>query len=258
MESPAASTATIELFGVPIHALTMAQVLDRIDHAIAARQRLHIGVVNTAKVVNMDRDELLRRDVLSSDLIVADGMGIVWASRLLGRPLPERVTGIDLMIGMLQRGHERGSRVYCLGATEEISQRVASEIGARFPGVRLVGRRNGYFRDHEEQAIAEAIAEARPDILFVAITSPKKEQFLARWGERIGVPVLHGVGGSFDVLAGKVQRAPETWQRLGLEWLYRVKQEPRRLWRRYLVTNTIFVGMVFKAFAGRLWNGSRP
>jgi N-acetylglucosaminyldiphosphoundecaprenol N-acetyl-beta-D-mannosaminyltransferase len=237
-----------ELLGIPIAPLTLEQVLDRVDEAIARRSRLHIGVVNAAKVVNMGRDPLLRQDVLSSDLILADGLAVVWAGALLGRPLPERVAGIDLMLGMLRRGSARGYRIYCLGATEEVLEKTTARIAADYPGVAIVGRRNGYFGETEEQGVAEAIAAARPDILFVAMTSPKKEKFMARWSGRMGVPVCHGVGGSFDVLAGKVRRAPRLWQRLGLEWLYRVKQEPRRLWKRYLVTNTLFCDMVLSEF----------
>ena len=105
----------------------------------------------------------------------------------------------------------------------------------------VAGTQHGYYAAEEESAVAQAIAESRADIVFIAMTSPRKEQFLARWSRAVDVPVWHGVGGSFDVASGRVQRAPILWQRLGLEWLYRVKQEPRRLWRRYLVTNLLFV-----------------
>jgi N-acetylglucosaminyldiphosphoundecaprenol N-acetyl-beta-D-mannosaminyltransferase len=125
-------------------------------------------------------------------------------------------------------------------------------MAADYPGVQVAGSRDGYFKDAEEQAVAADIGASRADILLVAMTSPKKEKFLARWSETLGVPVCHGVGGSFDVMAGKVERAPDLWQRLGLEWLYRVKQEPRRLWRRYLVTNALFCGMLCSAFVRSL------
>jgi N-acetylglucosaminyldiphosphoundecaprenol N-acetyl-beta-D-mannosaminyltransferase len=242
-----------ELFGVPIDASTMEEALDRVEAAITHRERLQIGVVNAAKVVNMQRDPGLRADVLSSDVIYADGMAVVWASRLLGRPLPERVAGIDLMKNILARGAERGWRIFCLGATDEVLDRAAARMEADYPGVSIVGRQHGYFGQDEEEEVARAIGATRPDVLFVAMTSPKKENFLARWSGMIAAPVCHGVGGSFDVLAGKVERAPEVWQRLGLEWLYRVKQEPRRLWRRYLVTNTLFCAMVSRDFLRRLW-----
>jgi N-acetylglucosaminyldiphosphoundecaprenol N-acetyl-beta-D-mannosaminyltransferase len=234
------------LLGVPLHALTMNEVLARVDEAIARRRQLCIGVVNAAKIVNIWRDPTLRESVLSCDLILADGMSVVWASRLLRRPLPERVAGIDLMLRMLRQGSGRGYRVYCLGATEEVLGKVTARIARDYPNVVIVGRHHGYFGAEDAPAVAARIAAARPDILLVAMTSPKKEQFLARWSDVIGVPVCHGVGGSFEILAGTVQRAPERWQRLGLEWLFRVWQEPRRLWRRYLVTNTVFCGLVLR------------
>lgn len=241
-----------DLFGIPISAVTMGEALAIVDDAIARRASLQIGVVNAAKVVNMKRDPALNEAVLSSDIILADGMSVVWASRLLGRPLPERVTGLDLMLEMLRRGNERGYRVYCLGATGEVLDAALARMSAEFPNVELVGWHHGYFKDHEEPAIVAEIATTRPDILLVAMTSPKKEILLGRWGHALGVPVCHGVGGSFDVLAGKVRRAPQAWQRLGLEWLYRVAQEPRRLWRRYLVTNVMFCQLVFVEFFRRL------
>ncbi|MEW5757410.1 MAG: WecB/TagA/CpsF family glycosyltransferase [Pseudomonadota bacterium] len=244
--------APVKILGVPVHPMTMARVLDLVHDAISKRRKLQIGVVNAAKVVNMHRDPALGEDVLSSDLILADGQAIVWASRILGTPLPERIAGIDLMFEMFKRGQQHGYRVYCLGATEEISAKVAERLAAGYPGVVLAGRQNGYFSQDEEERVAADIAASRADILLVAMTSPKKENFLARWSQTMGVPVCHGVGGSFDVMAGKVLRAPPLWQRLGLEWLYRVKQEPRRLWRRYFVTNTLFCWMTFKAWLQRL------
>lgn len=235
-----------ELLGVPIDALGMEEVLDRVDKIILERGRLRIGVVNAAKLVHMRRESTLRADVLSCDLILADGVPVVWASRLLGRPLPERVAGIDLMLGMLRRGNEHGYRIYCLGASDDVLVNAVRRITADYPHVDVVGRHHGYFTLQAEPGIVAAIACAKPDILLVGMSSPKKELFLARWSNQLGVSVCHGVGGSFDVLAGKVRRAPLVWQRLGLEWLYRVRQEPRRLWRRYLVTNTLFCALVIK------------
>ncbi len=233
-----------ELFGVPVAAVTMAQAVAHISAAVASRQQILVGVVNAAKIVNMRRDRVLRDDVLSSDVIFADGASVVWASRLLRRPLPERVAGIDLMLEILRTGSERGWGVYLLGATTEVLAGTAAKIAADYPGVRITGRQHGYFGPDEERRVAEDITASGADVLFVAMTSPKKEGFLARWRVSTKVPVCHGVGGSFDVLAGKVDRAPLAWQRLGMEWLYRVKQEPTRLWRRYLVTNTLFCAMV--------------
>jgi N-acetylglucosaminyldiphosphoundecaprenol N-acetyl-beta-D-mannosaminyltransferase len=248
MRTRTAPALTQDVLGVHVDALTLEEVLDRVHEVIAERGRLQIGVINAAKLVNMRHDATLCEDVLSSDLILADGLSVVWASRLLGRALPERVAGIDLMLGMLRRGNEHGYRIYCLGATEEVLTATIRRIRSDYPRLEIAGHHHGYFTPEEEPAIAHAIAEAQPDILLVGMTSPRKEHFLARWSESLAVPVCHGVGGSFDVVAGKVERAPLGWQRLGLEWLYRVKQEPRRLWRRYLVTNTAFCALVARAW----------
>ena len=244
-ETPAADQVPSRtLLGMPIAAATMDQALDIVDAAIRDRRPLQIGVVNAAKVVNMRRDDELREAVLSSDVIFADGISVVWASRLLGGRLPERVAGIDLMTGILRRGAATKRRIFCLGATEEVLNTTVARIRQDFPGIDVVGHHHGYYRPDQEEQVANAIAAAKPDVLFVAMTSPMKERFMARWSDRMNVPVCHGVGGSFDVMAGKVDRAPEVWQRLGLEWLYRVKQEPGRLWKRYLVTNILFVRLV--------------
>jgi len=231
---------------VPVDRLTMGEVLGRVQEAIESRRPLQIGVVNAAKVVNMRRDAELREAVLGCDLILADGMSVVWASRVLGPPIPERVAGIDLMHGILGLAHRRGHRLYCLGATPAVLDRALAAIRASYPDARIAGAHHGYFEASAEEALAEGIRQAKPDVLLVAMTSPKKERFIARWGRTMDVPVVHGVGGSFDVLAGKVKRAPRLFQRLGLEWLMRMLQEPRRLFTRYLVTNTVFVSLVLR------------
>ena len=246
------------LLGIAVDAMTMNEVLDRVDHTIAAHGRLRIGIVNAAKLVNMRRDDALRVDVLSCDVILADGVPVVWASRLLHAPLPERVAGIDLMIRMLSRANERRYRVYCLGATKDVLASAVARIRAQYPKLYLAGHHDGYFAQDEEPSIVADIAAAKPDILLVGMSSPKKEHFIARWDKHLDVPVCHGVGGSFDVLAGKVRRAPVYWQRLGLEWLYRVKQEPRRLWRRYLITNTVFSALVATAIIRNRFARFRP
>lgn len=252
MEKYQVESPQIDVLGVPVHSVTLQSALDVIDGAISKREQLHVGVVNAAKIVNMDRDEGLKDSVLQSDFVLADGMAVVWASRLLNKtPLPERVTGIDLMFGIFRRGMSKKYRVFLLGATEEVSAEVAKRLASYYPGVVLAGRRNGYFSLDEEASIAADIGASKADILLVAITSPKKEKFMAKWADTMGVPVVHGVGGSFDVMAGKVERAPETWQKYGLEWLYRVKQEPGRLWKRYLVTNVLFCGRIIKAMVSK-------
>lgn len=233
-----------DLFGIPVHAMRMRDVIETVDHAIRSRSALLIGVVNAAKVVNMRRSATLHEAVTDADVTLADGMSIVWASRLLRRPLPERVAGVDLMFEMLALADRNRYRVFCLGASEEIVTRVAERVRADYPNAIVAGQRNGYFKLEEEEAVADEVRRSQADMLFVAISPPKKEEFLARWSAHMDVPVCHGVGGSFDVYAGKVRRAPRLWQMVGMEWLYRVIQEPRRMWRRYLVTNTWFFALL--------------
>jgi len=241
------SYRTITMFDVPVKAVTMDEVMSMVNDAIVTRESLDIGVVNVAKIVNMKRNPELRDAVLNSDVIFADGAGVVLASKLLGEPLPCRIAGIDLMWEMYKASNTKKYRVFCFGATEEINTKVADIIHEEFPDLLLVGRRNGYYDENEEERIANEIAATKPDILLVAMTSPKKEKFMANWSVTMNVPVVHGVGGSFDVMAGKVKRAPELWQKFGMEWLYRVKQEPGRLWKRYLITNSLFFSMLIKA-----------
>lgn len=229
------------LFGLDIEAVTQEEVVEECRAALDDRRRLLLGVVNAAKVVNLHRDALLRDSLLECDIIVADGQSVVWASRLLRRPLPERVAGCDLFEALLGVAEKDERSVFLLGAKPEVLYLLQVKLAARFPQLRIVGARDGYFRDDEQGAIAHQIRESRADMLFLGITSPKKEIFLGRYANELDVPILHGVGGSFDVLAGVTKRAPLRWQKLGLEWGYRTLQEPRRMWKRYLTTNTRFI-----------------
>jgi N-acetylglucosaminyldiphosphoundecaprenol N-acetyl-beta-D-mannosaminyltransferase len=238
-----------EILGYPMLAARMDEVVQLCRTAIAEHRPVQIGVLNAAKVVNAGRDEGLHAAMLSCDVILADGQSVVWASRLLRRPLPERVAGIDLFLRLLELADAQQLSVYLLGATAEVVARVAEVMATTYPGARLVGYRDGYFTD--EAAVAADIAAARPDMLFLGMTSPKKEKFLERYQPLMKVPVTHGVGGSFDILAGVTKRAPERWQRAGMEWAYRLVQEPRRMWKRYLRTNVLFSIMVARALMTR-------
>ena len=227
----------------------MGQTIELCRQAIHARRGLSIAVVNAAKIVNMRRQPLLKEAVLAADLTLADGMSVVWASRILRRSLPERVAGIDLFLELLKLANRQKYSVYLLGAEQAVLDEVIRKINAEYPQVRIAGSRNGYFTDDQSKEVADGVRASQADMIFVAMTPPKKEIFLAKWEQWMNVPVCHGVGGSFDVLAGKVKRAPRLWQLMGVEWLYRVLQEPGRLWKRYLVTNTIFTWMVISELA---------
>ncbi|HYI38576.1 MAG TPA: WecB/TagA/CpsF family glycosyltransferase [Thermoleophilaceae bacterium] len=224
----------------------MAQTVDRCEQLIRAGGVAQHVAINAAKVVAMQDDPELRDIVGACELVSADGQSIVWASRLLGDPLPTRVAGIDLMDELLALAAARGYGVYVLGARDDVLQTALARIRERHPGLRIAGARDGYFSDEEGEAVADAIRAAAPDILFVAMSSPRKEYWLSRYGRRIDVPFVMGVGGSVDVIAGVTRRAPVVLQRLGLEWAYRLAQEPRRLFRRYLVTNARFAVLVVR------------
>ncbi len=243
-------TPVRRLLGVDVHAVTMEQTLAICRRAIETHSHLNIGVVNAAKIVAMRRDRHLHEAVAGSDLVLADGMAVVWAGKLLRQPLPGRVAGIDLFEQLLGLANQHRYGVYFLGATQEILNEVVQRVQRKYPHLRIAGSRNGYFPDDQAGGVADEIKNSRADLLFVAMTSPKKELFLDRFGDHLGVAICHGVGGSFDVLAGKVRRAPRIWQRLGLEWLYRVIQEPRRMWKRYLVTNVQFLGLLLEEALG--------
>jgi N-acetylglucosaminyldiphosphoundecaprenol N-acetyl-beta-D-mannosaminyltransferase len=208
-------------------------------------------VVNVDKLVKASRSPELRRIINECALINADGMPVVWAARLLGRPLKERVAGIDLFESLMARAAVRQWRVFLLGAREEVVAGVRAIYEAKYPGLTIAGHRNGYWSAAEEEGVVSQIAASRADLLFVAISSPKKEQFLGKYQARMRVPFAMGVGGTFDVAAGLVKRAPRWMQRAGLEWFYRFLQEPRRMFRRYFIDDMAFLWLFLKEAARR-------
>ncbi|UJA19061.1 WecB/TagA/CpsF family glycosyltransferase [Thermoleophilia bacterium SCSIO 60948] len=210
--------------------------------------------LNAAKVVRARDDRELRQAMASSDVISADGQSIVWAARLLGGRLPTRVPGIDLFEELLAQLDKQGGRAFLLGAREEVSEKAALELSKRYPNVGL-SRQHGYFDPSDAAGIVANIRAFGPDALFVAMGTPDKELWIHRYGRSTEAGVVMGVGGSLDVVAGEVRRAPRWLQVLGLEWFFRLAQEPRRLLRRYASTNTAFLWMVLCA---RLRRGSPP
>jgi N-acetylglucosaminyldiphosphoundecaprenol N-acetyl-beta-D-mannosaminyltransferase len=240
-------TDRADILGCSIDRLDMVSTLAAIERSITARRYTQHMAINAAKLVAMHDDGKLREIVDGCGLVNADGQSVVWASRLLRDPLPERVAGIDLMDALLELAERRGYRVYFLGARADVLARAVERLQARYPALQLAGARDGYYADDEASEVADAIHASRPDILFVAMSSPRKEYFLGEYGPGLGAPFVMGVGGSIDVIAGITRRAPAAWQRLGLEWLFRLLQEPRRMFRRYAVTNARFVALVGRA-----------
>jgi N-acetylglucosaminyldiphosphoundecaprenol N-acetyl-beta-D-mannosaminyltransferase len=236
----------VTVFGVPIANLTLAETVDHVEALIRSGQPHQHVVVNVDKIVKMQRDPQLRAAVLSCELINCEGQPIVWASRLLGTPLKARVTGVDLFQALAARCAACGFRVFLLGAREEVVRRVAEVLQARHPTLVIAGWRDGYWENAAEPGVIAAVRAGRPDVLFMATPSPKKELFLGKWKHELAVPFVMGVGGSFDVVAGKVNRAPGWVQRCGMEWFYRFAQEPRRMWHRYFVEDLAFFPLLWR------------
>lgn len=225
----------------------MQETLTKIEGNILNDQQLHHVVVNAGKIVALQKDLQLRKSVNESDLINADGQAVVWASRFLGKPLKERVAGIDLMVNLVELAYKKNYKIFFFGAKEAVVKMVVENYSKQYSSDIIAGYRNGYFEKGEEKTIAKQISDSGANILFVAISSPTKENFLYENKELLNkVNFIMGVGGSFDVVAGIVKRAPAWMQKAGLEWFYRFAQEPRRMWKRYLVGNTKFILLVLR------------
>lgn len=236
---------SIELLGCRMHPWTMELTVSEIGRRLVECDFTQHAVVNVAKLVSMQSDAELRTAVLACDIINVDGMGIVLGGRFLGKNIPERVTGIDLFYHLLKYAEENGHSVFLLGAKPQVVEDAVVKLRKQYPQLNIAGFHHGYFWDNEA-AVVDKIRQSGATLLFVAITSPKKEQFINRWRERLGVKFAMGVGGTFDIVAGVTRRAPLWMQKAGLEWLYRVIQEPRRMWKRYLVTNMMFAWLLLK------------
>ena len=245
-------TPSITLMGCRIDNLSMEETLGRVEQFIRSGTPHQHVVVNVDKLVKASRDEELRRIINACALVNVDGMPVVWASRLLGKPLKERVAGVDLFEALMRRAGERGWRVFLLGARAEVVAAVADSYRDRYPALVIAGWRDGYWQGEAEEArVAEQVRASGADLLFVAIGSPRKEQFLGRWQASMRIPFAMGVGGSFDVAAGRVKRAPRWMQRAGLEWFYRFLQEPQRMFHRYFIEDMAFIRLLIKEAAHR-------
>ncbi len=245
-----ASNSYVKILNTKVHNLTFRDTIELIELAINEKRNIHHVAVNAGKMVSIQKDYSLFQSVINSDIINADGQSIIWASRLLGCPLPERVAGIDLMESLVELAYQKGYTCYFFGAKENVLRKLVNHYTKVYSSSLIAGFRNGYFDQTEEEEIAKDIANSKADILFVAITSPKKEIFLNKYKEIINTPFVMGVGGSFDVVAGVTKRAPKWVQNIGLEWFYRFIQEPERMWKRYLVGNTKFIYLIFRQKLG--------
>jgi N-acetylglucosaminyldiphosphoundecaprenol N-acetyl-beta-D-mannosaminyltransferase len=230
--------------GCPVDHFSLETAVSELQQRI--REGIHTLVmfVNVFKVAEYHSNPALRMSMEGAEMLLADGIPIVWASRVLGNGLPGRVTGVDLMEAVLAMCAEQGYRVFLLGAQQEVLLAAVETLNRRYPMLQIAGFRNGYFKDDEEDAIAREINNSHADVLFLGMSSPRKELWASRNFQRLSVPVCQCVGGTFEIIAGTKHRAPRWMQVCGLEWSYRLLQEPRRLWRRYFISGLTFSRLV--------------
>ncbi len=229
-----------------VNALSLDETVAEVEGIIARGVPTQHVVVNASKVNLMEADPELTEIVNACPLINADGASIVWAAKKLGIPLAERVTGIDLFLRLVEVAAQKGYGIYLFGAKEEVVTKVKAIFEEKYPALRICGYRNGYFTEADEPQIVSDMAASGAEMMFVAFSSPKKEYWVHKYLDAIGIPFMMGVGGSFDVVAGVTDRAPKWMQDHGLEWFYRFAQEPGRLWKRYIIGNAKFVLLTFK------------
>lgn len=229
-----------------VNAISMEQTIDIVERIIKKGIPTQHVVINASKVNLMEKDKELQKIVNSCPLINADGASIVWAAKKLGVPLRERVTGIDLFQKLVSLANEKEYKIYLFGAKEEVVTRVKDIFEKQYSKLQIVGYRNGYFTKEDEPEIVKNMAESGADMMFVAFSSPKKEYWINKYLKEIHIPFVMGVGGSFDVVAGVTDRAPKWMQDHSLEWFYRFIQEPRRMWKRYIIGNAKFMLLTYK------------
>jgi N-acetylglucosaminyldiphosphoundecaprenol N-acetyl-beta-D-mannosaminyltransferase len=243
----------IELLGCSLDRLTMDEAIEQCLTYVRGPRQPHLVItVNAAILVMMRKDAALRHVIASSDLVLADGMPLVWVARALGIGLRNRVAGVDLMDQLLQVSSRENLRLFLLGAREEVICELIDSVLKNLPGAVVAGYRNGYFTPEQYDEVIRQIRDSNADLLFVGMPTPFKEVWCHQHRHELGVPVIVPVGGAFDVLAGAVKRAPRWMQTCCLEWFWRLLCEPRKMWKRYLVTNTVFIGLVLRAMGVKL------
>jgi N-acetylglucosaminyldiphosphoundecaprenol N-acetyl-beta-D-mannosaminyltransferase len=251
------SPRRVDILGVQVSAINMAQALDAIGDWIATRRREYVCVTGVHGIMESRRDEGLARVHNAAGLVTPDGMPLVWLSRWKGFRHVERVYGPDLMLALCDRSLASGYRHFFYGGRDEVVRRLIERLGRRFPGLRVAGSYAPPFRSlspEEDARVVRLINDADPDIVWVGLSTPKQERWMAEHRGRLAAPALIGVGAAFDFHAGVKRQAPRWMQRSGLEWLFRLLSEPRRLWRRYLINNPAFVAGV----VGQWWRERHP
>ena len=255
----------IDLLGCPFDAITEDATVDLVFKWFKdpARKSRHIITVNVAILMMAKDDPKLQDAIDRAELVVVDGKPLVWTSKWLGAPVPHKVSGVDLMRRLLEEGDKRGVprdsrglRIFLLGTTQERLDVLINVLSARYPNVTIAGSRNGYFKAPDYPAVTQMIRDSKADLLLVGMPAPFKEIWCQEQRDALATPVMLGVGGAFDVMAGFIARAPRLVQEAGMEWAWRLAMEPRKLWKRYLVTNSAFLALLGKTLIFKRVTGS--
>lgn len=222
----------VKILDVPVHPLTMGEAVSVLEESITSGEQAFVVTAN-AEIIMMCQEDAGYKKIVSQDaqLVLPDGAGAVWAGRHLGYKVPERVAGFDLYCQLLDKAAQKGYKAFFFGGSPGIAEAAKAKSEELYPGVQVVGCRNGYFKEEESQAIIEEINASGADMLFAALGAPKQEKWLVRYREQLKPKILMGIGGSFDVFAGKMERAPKWMQDASLEWLFRLYKQPSRFMR---------------------------
>jgi len=243
---------TVNILGTGFSRINMEDTLRVIKKSIANGRKSQVCVTNAYSLVLMQKDKEFKDITNSASLIVTDGKLLVWISRLYGEPISERVAGPDLVYELCKISAKKGYNLFFLGSNPTTLRKIVENLKKMFPSVKIAGVHSPPFKrqfsEREDEKMMALINKVRPDVLFVGLGAPKQERWIWEHKDKLRVPVSIGVGAAFDFVAGTVKRAPKWMQRCGLEWLFRLCQEPRRLWRRYLIGNLIFLWLVLKEF----------
>ena len=242
--APAAEDNRIHVLGVPVDRVTMADCMARIEGFIKAGTPHLIVTADASGIVQAQTDPALLDLYTDADLVTPDSAGVLWAAKRQGQPLTERVSGVDIVDRVCRRSSEQGWRIYFLGAAPGVAEQAAERMRLKHPGCNIVGTRHGFFPPESDQVVAAEVALAKPDVLFVGMGIPRQEKFIRATQDIIGAKAALGVGGSFDVFSGKVKRAPKSFQRLKLEWLWRLAQNPKKIGKVMLLPR--FVSLVLR------------
>lgn len=247
----------VNIFNIRINPLRREEFLVIIETGIKAGRQIAQFGVNSATINDINRNEEFRHTINNADLVHIDGMSVVWALRSFGYTVPERVATPDLADDVLALANREGMSIFLFGARESILALCMQNIMTKYPNIVIAGSRNGYYQPEEEQEIFDLINKANPDILLLGMSSPKKELFFESYRHKLVARYILGVGGYFDIMSGLIRRAPHWMQDTGLEWLFRLMQEPRRLWKRYLIGIFQFFWLVTKEKFKRLFKQNR-